>query len=57
MTYQEKKEKIRSEAMEFQASFDNYNYSYGELFEIQTYFIANARKYGLMKEFKENGII
>lgn len=55
--YQKGKEKTRNEAIDWQADFDNHNYSYGELFYFLDYFEAKARRYGLVKEFKENGII
>ena len=38
-------------------TFANRNYSYGELAYFSDYFEAKARRYGLVKEFKENGII
>ena len=57
LTYSEKKEKIREEAIDWQLDFSNHNYSYGELAEIQAYFEKVGKKYGLIKEFRENGII
>ena len=65
--YQKEKEKTRNEAIAWQADFANHNYSYGELFYsldyfgtmfyFLDYFEKKARRYGLVKEFKENGII
>ena len=55
--YQKGKEKARNEAIDWQADFDNHNYSYGELAYFSDYFETKARRYGLVKEFKENGII
>ena len=55
--YQKEKEKTRNEAIDWQADFVNHNYSYGELFYSLDYFETKARRYGLVKEFKENGII
>ena len=55
--YQEYKEKARQEAIDWQNSFSDNNYSYGELVEWQSYFENKARMYGLVQEFKENGII
>ena len=55
--YQKGKEKTRNEAVDWQADFANHNYSYGELAYFSGYFEAKARRYGLVKEFKENGII
>ena len=55
--YQKGKEKTRNEAIDWQADFADYNYSYGELTCFSRYFETKARRYGLVKEFKENGII
>lgn len=55
--YQIKKEMVRQEAIEWQHNFDNHNYSYGELAYYGEHFTRLAKKYGLTKEFKENGII
>lgn len=57
LTYSEKKAKIREEAISWQYDFSNHNYSYGELAEKQAYFEKEGKKYGLIKEFRENGII
>ena len=56
-TYQERKEKAREEAKAWQLDFVNNNYSYEEFFEAQSKFEKLAKRYGLTKEFKENGII
>ena len=55
--YQKAKGKAMDEAIEWQMGFDNHNYSYGELADFQEHFEKLARKYGLVKEFRENGII
>lgn len=57
--YQRRKEAARQEAMEYQQSYGLYDkqYSYSELFEKQEYFSKLAKRYGLIEEFKENGII
>lgn len=57
MTYKERKEEIRDEAIDFQFEFDQNNYSYGELAYYQSYFTIMGKRYGLLKEFRENGII
>ena len=57
LTYSEKKAKLREEAVEWQCDFSKHDYSYGELAEMQAYFEKEGKKYGLMKEFRENGII
>jgi hypothetical protein len=55
--YQEGKEKARQEAINWQSNFDKHNYSWSELANWSDYFTYKAHKYGLTKEFKENGII
>ena len=55
--YQRAKERARDKAVEWQLDFDNHNYSWGELAYYGNYFERLAKKYGLVKEFKENGII
>lgn len=55
--YYENKELLRDEAISFQMDSMNNSYSYLELFNIQTKLAKQARKYGLVKEFKENCII
>ena len=55
--YQKQKEKVRQKAIDWQLDYGNHNYSYGELSEYQGYFEKLAKRYGLIKEFKENGII
>lgn len=55
--YQKGKEKARNEAVDWQSDFAGHNYSYGELAYFSDYFEKKARRYGLVKEFKENGII
>lgn len=55
--YQRAKERIRNEAVEWQSGFCDQNYSYGELAYWGDYFGRLAKRYGLVREFKENGII
>lgn len=57
LTYREKKEKLREQAIEWQRDFAEHNYSMSELVDWSAYFEKEGRKYGLIKEFKENGII
>lgn len=56
-TYQKAKNKARNKAVKWQLNFDNQNYSWGELACYTAYFERLAKRYGLVKEFKENGII
>ena len=55
--YQRSKENARNKAVEWQLDFCNHDYSYGELAYYGEYFSRLARRYGLVREFKENGII
>lgn len=55
--YLKNKEKLRENAIKWQQDFPSKNYSYGELAFWQDYFYKLGKKYGLLKEFKENGII
>ena len=55
--YQKGKEKLRNQAMEWQLDFDNHKYSYLELSQWCEYFSIQAKRYRLIKEFIENGII
>ena len=55
--YQIEKEKARREAIDWQCDFNNHNYSYYELWLQQIRFEKLAKQYGLIKEFRENGII
>ena len=57
MTYQRAKEEARNRAIEWQLDFDNHNYSYEELAYFSAYFERLAKRYGLVTEFRENGII
>lgn len=56
-TYQELKNKAREEAAMWQNDFANNNYDYREIGNFYEYFSKRAKRYGLTKEFKENGII
>lgn len=55
--YEQKKEEVRQEAIDWQSDFCNHNYSYGELAFYSDYFEKKGRRYGLIKEFRGNGII
>lgn len=55
--YQKAKARARDKAVEWQMGFYENNYSYGELTYWQNYFKHLATMYGLVEEFKENGII
>lgn len=58
MTYYKlRKAKLAEEAKEWQIQQSQNNFSWGEVAEKTTYFYKQAKKYGLVKEFKENGIL
>ena len=55
--YTRAKENARQKAMDWQTEYYNNNYSYGELIAFAEYFTRLAKRYGLITEFRENGII
>lgn len=55
-TYQEMKEKARNEALDWQDTWAEVSYSYGELAAWYAHFERLGRRYGLLTEFRENGI-
>lgn len=55
--YQAKKAAIREAAQDWQRSFESCLWSYGEIAEWQARFERLARRFGLVQEFRENGII
>ena len=55
-TYQEKKKKAREKAIEWQERLVEQSISYGELVIAQSVFEQLGRPYGLLTEFRENGI-
>lgn len=58
-TYAERKEHARQLAIDFQNSEDggaDINLSYRELYYIQSFFERVGKKYGLLREFRENAI-
>lgn len=54
--YARKKACARQEAIDWQNGVANHNYSYRELAEFGEHFEKLGRRYGLLKEFRENGI-
>lgn len=57
MTYAQKKEAAREEAIDWQIGCSEESYSYEDLIGFQAYFSRKAKRYGLIREFRENGII
>jgi hypothetical protein len=50
-------EEAREIAIVWQNWFSEHSLAYSELNEWQQYFLTLAEKFGLVEEFKENGII
>ena len=57
MKYAEKKERIREQAREWKEKFSESEHYYSELSFWQDYFTRLGKRYGLLREFRENGII
>ena len=55
-TYRERQASLEDLAKDWQNWFAGLEWSYGELAEIGNYFYENGKRYGLLKEFKENCI-
>lgn len=55
--YFARKEKARKEALEWKEHLSEHDYSESEITEYQEHFRKLGRRYGLMQEFYENGII
>lgn len=55
--YQKQKENARQKAIEWQYNFSEMVHSYSELALYNDYFYKLAKRYGLIKEFRENRII
>ena len=56
MTYAKRKENARQIAIDWQLNESDYPYSYGGLAILTDYFYRLGKRYGLLKEFRENGI-
>lgn len=57
MTYAEHKEAVRQKAIDMQQRFDKESHSFEELLELKNYFYKLGKRYGLVKEFIENGLL
>ena len=55
-TYESRKDNARNLAIMYQLEWAWLPWSYGELAEITNYFYKVGKRYGLIKEFKDNGI-
>lgn len=56
MKYREQKENARQIAIDWQAKQAKTAMTYGELAETGDYFYRLGKRYGLLGEFRENGI-
>lgn len=56
-TYKERKEDLKQKAIEYQETWTEVDWSYGEIAEIESFFYTNGKRYGLLKEFHENVIL
>lgn len=54
--YQLAKNRAREKAIQWQLEFNENNYSMLEWANFGNYFYNLGKKYGLLKEFRENGI-
>ena len=55
--YMQKKEAARNEAINWMITTTNDSMSWAELLNYQDHFLNIGRRYGLIREFHENGII
>ena len=55
--YQQQKAQAEQKAKEYQYNFNDNMYTWQDLAEYSAYFSKLAKRYGLIKEFRENGII
>ena len=56
MTYEQRKANAREEAIDWQYETSQKSVSYAELAEAGNHFEKLGRRYGLIREFRENGI-
>ena len=55
-TYNDWKDFFTTLAINWQNTWDRFNYSMDELNDWHNFFYTYGKKYGLLKEYKENGI-
>ena len=55
--YQKKKQELREEAKEHQRQASEKNLSWWDIYDYLEHLETQAKKYGLIKEFRENGVI
>ncbi len=54
--YNKRKEELRQQAIQWQLDFSERTMSYFQLMMEQSYFYEQGKRYGLLREFRENGI-
>ena len=55
--YNKRKEKLRDEAIQWSYDTSEGTMSYYDLMVKQSYFYEQGKRYGLLREFRENGIL
>ena len=55
-TYFDKKVRLRGFAIDFQLGFSDWCYFWGDIIDWRIFFEEYGGKYGLLREFRENGI-
>lgn len=55
--YTQLKLRAREEAIAWQSEFSEHSYSYSELEAFADHFETQGKRYGLLTEFRENGVI
>lgn len=55
--YEKRKEELRDEAIQWSYDTSERTMSYYDLMVEQSYFYEQGRRYGLLREFRENGIV
>lgn len=55
--YHEKKRAAQTIAINWQADFERFSYSFYDMLCWQTFFEYLGKKYGLLREYRENGIL
>lgn len=56
-TYKQLKEEARQKAIDMQNEISEKNLSWWDVAQLGDYFEKLGKRYGLLKEFRENGII
>lgn len=56
-SYKECKEDLYNKALLLQHAYYNACWAYSELTDIQEFFEKNGKRYGMLREFRENAII